>query len=281
MDVVPPLVADREPAVLRKPGQCPLHHPPVSSQLLAALYALPGYAALDAVLPQSPPALLVVVGFVGVQLLRALPRPATRTLYGLYGVHELLEDHRVVYVGPARHHRQRDAPSVRNKVALRARFSLIRWILAGFLAPLFAGMLAESKEARSQSIRSASPRRSKRTLCSLSHTPASCHSRKRRQQVTPEPQPISLGSISQGMPLFKTKMMPASAERLSTRGLPPFGLGGSSGNNGSIVFHSSSDTSSLAMSFPYPHQRVLKGSLNNYLKRTNGTDDGTTAGYRR
>src|SRR5215212_6853908 len=63
------------------------------------------------------------------------------------------------------------------------------------------------------------------------------------------------------MPLFKTKMMPASAERLSTRGLPPFGLGASSGNNGSIVFHSSSDTSSLAMSFPYPHQRVLKGSL--------------------
>ena len=37
MDVVPPLVADREPAVLRKPGQCPLHHPPVSSQLLGAL----------------------------------------------------------------------------------------------------------------------------------------------------------------------------------------------------------------------------------------------------
>ena len=157
--------------------------------------------------------------WVGVQLLRALPRPATRALYGLYGVHELLEDHRVVYVGPARHHRQRDAPSVRNKVALRARFSLIRWILASFLAPLFAGMEAESKEARSQSIRSASPRRSKRTLCSLSHTPASCHSRKRRQQVTPEPQPISLGSISQGMPLFKTKMMPASAERLSTRGV--------------------------------------------------------------
>jgi hypothetical protein len=205
-----------------------------------------------------------------VQLLRALPRPATRALYGLYGVHELLEDHRVVYVGPARHHRQRDAPSVRNKVALRARFSLIRWILAGFLAPLFAGMEAESKEARSQSIRSASPRRSKRTLCSLSHTPASCHSRKRRQHVTPEPQPISLGSISQGMPLFKTKMMPASAERLSTRGLPPFGLGASSGNNGSIVFHSSSDTSSLAMSLPYPHQRVLKGSLRSCAKNSFG-----------
>src|SRR5215210_3906841 len=63
------------------------------------------------------------------------------------------------------------------------------------------------------------------------------------------------------MPLFKTKMMPASAARSSTRGLPPLGLGGSSGNNGSMVFHSSSDTSSLAITFPYPHQQVLKGSL--------------------
>jgi hypothetical protein len=64
MDVVPPLVADREPTVFGKPRQCPLHNPPVSSQLLATLYALPGYAALDAALPQSAFALLVVVGFV-------------------------------------------------------------------------------------------------------------------------------------------------------------------------------------------------------------------------
>ena len=65
VDVVPPLVADREPAVLGKPRQCPLHHPPVSSQLLAALYPLPGYPTLDAALPQGPSlALLVVVGFV-------------------------------------------------------------------------------------------------------------------------------------------------------------------------------------------------------------------------
>jgi site-specific DNA recombinase len=41
-----------------------LHHPPVSSQLLAALYPLPGYAILDAPLPQSPSAFPVVVGFV-------------------------------------------------------------------------------------------------------------------------------------------------------------------------------------------------------------------------
>jgi hypothetical protein len=101
--------------------------------------------------------------------------------------------------------------------------------------PLFAGTLAESGETLSQSIRSASPRRFRSTLCSSSHMPASCQSRKRRQQVEPDPQPISLGSMFQGMPLFKSKMMPARTERSSMRGRPPCGLGASSGNSGSMI----------------------------------------------
>ena len=49
----------------------------------------------------------------------------------------------------------------------------------------------------------------------------------------------------QGIPLFKTKMMPVSAARSGTRGLPPLGLGGSGGKSGSISSYSSSLTSSL------------------------------------
>ena len=65
MDVLPPLVADREPAVLRKPGQRALHNPPMSTQLLAALYALSCYTALYPAPSQGSFALVVVVGFVG------------------------------------------------------------------------------------------------------------------------------------------------------------------------------------------------------------------------
>ena len=189
------------------------------------------------------------------------PRSATGTLDGFYSVDELFENHRVVDICRAEHHTERDAPSVRNNMALRARFSFIRRILADFVAPLFAGMEAESKQARSHSIWSAWPRRSKRTWCSRSQTPASCHSRKRRQHVTPEPQPISWGNISQGMPLFSTKMMPLRAARSSTRGLPPWGLGASGGSSGSMISHSSSVTNSLAMSSTYPDPMVLKESL--------------------
>ncbi len=39
------------------------------------------------------------------------------------------------------------------------------------------------------------------------------------EQVMPEPQPISWGSISQGMPLFSTNRMPVRAARSSMRGL--------------------------------------------------------------
>jgi hypothetical protein len=87
-----------------------------------------------------------------VKFLGALPWPSSAgALDRLDSVHQFLEDVGVVDVGAGEHYREWDAPSVRNKVALRARFAPIRRILAGFLAPLLAGTLAESSEARSSS----------------------------------------------------------------------------------------------------------------------------------
>ena len=85
VDVVPPLIANREPAVLGKPGQCALHNPPVPPQLLAVLYALSCYPTLDGTLSEGFFTLFVVVSFVGVQLLWTLSRSTTGTLDGLYG----------------------------------------------------------------------------------------------------------------------------------------------------------------------------------------------------
>src|SRR5829696_1050543 len=148
--------------------------------------------------------------------------------------------------------------------ALRALLSFIRRIRSGLIAPPGAGTLAESNDALCQSISSALPKRSSSLWCSSSHTPASFHSLRRRQQVIPEPQPISWGNISQGMPLFSTNNMPVSAARSSTRGLPPLGFGGSSGNSGSTTPQSSSVTSSLAMVPPYP--------LRGFVRRTKFAD---------
>jgi hypothetical protein len=160
VDVVPPLVADREPAVLRKPGQRALHDPPVTPQPLARVDSASGDAWDYAPPSQGFSTTREVVSLVGVELVGTLPRSAgtaTRPPDRLDAIHGLLQDLRVVDVRGGEHYRKWEAPSVRNKVALRARFSLIRRIRSGFRAPLLAGMLAESSEARSQSIKSASP----------------------------------------------------------------------------------------------------------------------------
>src|SRR5215211_3117515 len=261
MDVVAPLVAYLQPPVAVHPRQRSFHDPPVSSQLLAGFDASPGYPRRYAPLPERFAASREVVGFVGMQLLRSFARaPTSRPTDRFDGVHGLFQDLRIMDVGRRVGHRQRDASPVDHNVALRARFALIRRIRPGLSAPPGAATLAESRDALSQSIPSALPRRPKRIRCRRSHTPTSCHSLRRRQQVIPEPQPISWGNISHGMPLFSTKMMPVRAARSSMRGLPPLGLGGSAGNSGSITSHSSSVTSGLAISSSYPPPSFVRRS---------------------
>jgi len=46
--------------------------------------------------------------------------------------------------------------------------------------------------------------------------------------------------------------MPVSVARLPSRGLPPFGLGGSFGKSDSMTSHSSSTTSGFGMTSTYP-----------------------------
>ena len=157
MDVVAPLIADREPAVLRKPGQCPLHDPPVAPQSLARVDTTAGDAWGYAPPSQGFSTPREVVSLICVELLGTLPRSAgtaTRPLDRLDAIHSLLQDFGVVNVCGSEHYRQRDASSVRNNMALAplARFFLIRWIRSGLCTPLLAGMEAESSEARSQSI---------------------------------------------------------------------------------------------------------------------------------
>jgi len=253
MDVRSTLVADGQATVLRQPRECPLHHPAMPPQPVIALDPLACDAALDAPSPQELPAAGDVVALVGMQLLRSLTPPSTRRLDGRDGTDEPLKEHRVMPVGATQEADERDAPSVDNKMALRARFALIRWVRAGFSAPLFAGTLAESSEARVQSISSAAPRRSNKVWCNRSQTPASCQSRSRLQQVTPLPQPISWGSSSQGIPVFNTKMIPVNAARLSTGGRPPFGLGRLGGKSGSMTSHSSSLTNGLLITGQHTH----------------------------
>lgn len=256
MNVITTLITYGQPPVVVQPGEGALRYPPVPAKAVAAFYALTCYATLDATFAKSFAASGNVISLVGVPLVRTLAwasRLTSWTLDRLNAVHHLLEHLRVVSVSARNIHRERDTPSLDHKMALRARFALICGVRPNSRSlgvPLFtplARTVSESREALDQSILSASPKRLSSSRCSLRHTPTFCQSRSLRQQVTPLPQPISLGSISQGRPLFSTKMMPLRAARSGTRGRPPFGLACSTGRSGSITSHSSADTSGLLM----------------------------------
>jgi hypothetical protein len=207
-----------------------------------------GYAPL----PECFAASREVVALVGVQLLRALARSATARLADRRdSIHDLFQDLGVVDVGRRVNHRERDTSSVDHNMALRARFALIRRIRSGPLDP--------RERTRSPSPKTPAPNRSGRLLLSdqeppVQSLPHTC--------LVPffEASPTShtraaahlLGEHLPGDAAFEDEDMPVRAARSSMRGLPPLGLGGSSGSSGSITSQSSSLTSSLVIPSAYP-----------------------------
>jgi len=84
--------------------------------------------------------------------------------------------------------------------------------------------------ARDQSISSASLSFASSSSCSRCQIPASWHSRNLRQQVIPEPQPISCGRYSHGIPVCNTNKIPpipsghrAACDRDTDAALTPSG----------------------------------------------------------
>jgi hypothetical protein len=265
MNVISPLITNSQTPEAVEPGQRTLYHPSVATQPLFDTFSCQlcldrfglsplgsaGDASLDPLAPQVVPTPLAVISFVSMQLVGSLARSASTPfdLDRLDTLKDRLKHHVVVDIGSGEPDGKGYAYSVDHNMALRARFALIRRVGSGRLAPLFAATVDESIEARDQSMVPASPSLSSSAWCTPCHTPPSCQSRRRRQHVIPLPQPISWGSISQGIPVLSTKMMPVSAARLDMRGRPPLGLGpnGSGGRSGSITSHSSSESSGFAI----------------------------------
>jgi hypothetical protein len=158
----------------------------------------------------------------------------------------------VVSISSRQRRRQWDAVGIGEHVMLRARFAAIRGIRASLRPPKTARTDVLSTTTRDQSICSASSSLWSNTQRMVSHTPASCQSRSRRQHVMPDPHPISLGKYSQGMPVLRTNNIPVSTERLSFGFRPGLCrrrfLGG--GNIGSTSSHNSSSKIGRAMRVP-------------------------------
>ncbi len=210
----------------------------MTSETLTVVHATPGDTGPDATDAAVLAAAPVVVALVGVQFVGPSPWPAAPSVpHQGNGIQRRRQHAAVVLVGWP------DQPT--------------RWRAAGI-----------DRDVAFTS-RPAACRHSSNTWCRATHTPALCQSRRHRQQLMPEPQPISTGSISHGRPDFSTNRMPVRVARFDRRGRPPFGFGAPGGKSGAIATHKSSGTRGLAM----PPQRAKNGSLG----ALNGSQRGATS----
>jgi hypothetical protein len=137
-------------------------------------------------------------------------------------------------------------------MAFAAQLGSIGRIGTGLRPPKTARTEQLSTAAHDQSIWPLRPSQSSSTKWIRSQMPACCQSRRRLQQVIPEPHANSRGNISQGMPLRSTNRIPAKQARLHKRGRPPLALHLGDGRRGSTRFHNASGSRTAGISNP-PH----------------------------
>jgi len=251
-----PLIANFQTAESVQPGQSALHHPACLAQAAPVRGIASRQQGANAARGQS---LAMRAGVIGPIALHA-PWPTARASLLAADWRNAIDQRQqlrhIVVVCSSHNGLQRNTTRFGDDVVLRTRLTAIGWVRSSFFPPCAARTDELSTMAREKSSLSASRNLLSSTSCTRCHTPRACHALSRRQQVMPEPQPISLGSMLHGTPLRNTYKMPVRARRFATGLRPAWRLrrrfGG--GSSGSINAHSSSSRIGLATSVPLPEQ---------------------------
>lgn len=249
MNFTTTFIANSQPAKLVQPRQRSFNNPTVSAQAAAVFGPASGQHCFYANLVQNLSVRSRIICTVTLNTVRTLQRSSAFACNWRNSFNQGQKLRDIVTISSGEFYSQRRAASICNHVMFRPQFPSIRCIRARFRPPKTARTDAESTTALVKSIWSACLSLLSRTRCILSHTPAFCQSRSFRQQVMPEPQPISLGRYSHGMPVRRTNNMPVKAARSQIGFRPGYRKRlRFLGINGSIKFHNSSSNNGLAMS---------------------------------
>ena len=250
MNTRPTFVADREPPKPMQPRDRAFDDPPRAPQTaaVAAVIAVRDQRR-DAAVPQLGAMAFRVVASVALDHVRF---PARASGAAADRRHRIDQVEQLGDVRPIRGRQRRDERNpvrVGKNMMLRPGLAAIGRVRSSFFPPRIARSEALSTIARARSSRPRRRRSVNSAACNRFHTPARCHRPKRRQQVIPEPQPISRGNIRQGIPLRKTKRIPVSTARSGIGARPACCRlrGRRLGNSGSIRFHNASSSNSWAM----------------------------------
>jgi len=182
---------------------------------------------------QTLPDCLRVITTVPQHAIRMIARSSSLSLQGLDSINERKRLLRIVTIRAGELDGKWYTATVADQMTFAAQLGPVGGIRSRLQPPKTARIELPSTTARDQSIspqRASQSSKEKWISCQM---PPSCQSRRRRQQVMPEPQPNSWGRYSQGMPVTNTNRMPVKASRLPTGGRPPFGEGVCLGKRGS------------------------------------------------
>ncbi|MGF6852881.1 hypothetical protein OKW29_001767 [Paraburkholderia sp. CI3] len=257
MDVGTTLVSSAKAAKSMQPRIGSLDDPADFTETAPMGFATPGDRCGDAGSVQGPVILVVVISAIRIDSGRLAKWSAAQGTNRRDRIDQWKQLRDVVAIRASQDDRKRRTVGVGGNVMFGTGSRTIGGVRSSFSPAPTARTEVESMTTREKSIRSAARNFASRISWSRSQTPACCQSRKRRQQLIPDPQPISAGRSLQRMPLLSTNSIPVSAARLAT-GLRPgyrkrLGLAG--GRSGSINAHNSSSMICLAISSLRSSQR--------------------------
>ena len=249
MDTGSPFVAQIESTKPMKPGERSLDDPACATESAAVWTAAFGQLAGDPAPFEFVPVRLRVVSAVALDQSWLPQRPTRTAAQRRNAVDERQELRHVVAVRRREARDNRNPVGVGKNVMFRPGLTAIGRVRSSFFPPRNARSEALSTTARARSSWPRWRNSVSKTRWSRFHTPARCHRTSRRQQVLPDPQPISFGSIFQGMPLRSTNRIPVSTARSGIGFRPACWRfrGRRFGSNGSIRVHKSSSTSAWLM----------------------------------
>ena len=231
-----------------QPRDRTLHHPASFAQFATVGSATPGKLSRHSAFSEPLTQAFGIVGAVSLNQAWFASWCACLATNAGHRVKQRLYLGHVMTVRLGQNDRQRDTLGIRENVVFAARTRAIGWVRSTFFPAPWARMEELSTMAQEKSSLSAPLNWLSSTWCSRSHTRALCHALRRRQQVMPDPQPSSLGSISQGMPERETNRMPFNTLRLHNGSLPVCRLRRRFfGKSGSICDYSPSSTITCAI----------------------------------
>lgn len=167
MNVNAALEASAQLAEGSEPRVRALDDPAVATKPIIALYAFAGGTVLDTAAFEMSVAARVVVSLVRMQLAGPATWSTWLAAHGWQGVNQLIEDHRIVTVGSGDAEHQRDALTLRDEMALSAKFASVSGIGARVRAPRGLATLAPSMLTRLKSSLSALRSSSRSSRCDL------------------------------------------------------------------------------------------------------------------